>query len=80
MIIGALDECTVDWKKLLRFIAAGSSLSPRVKWLVSSRNWPPIKERLDEAESKVRLYLELNTGSISTAVNIYIEHKVCQLT
>ncbi|KIW24860.1 uncharacterized protein PV07_10547 [Cladophialophora immunda] len=80
LIIDALDECTVDWKKLLRFIAAGSSLSPRVKWLVSSRNWPPIEERLDKAESKVRLCLELNSESISAAVKIYIEHKVCQLT
>ena len=79
LIIDALDECTVDWKKLLRFIAHSSSLSPRVKWLVSSRNWPPIEERLDEAESKVRLCLELNAEFISAAVSIYIRHKVHQL-
>ncbi|OAP64881.1 hypothetical protein AYL99_00853 [Fonsecaea erecta] len=80
LIIDALDECTLGWDKLLHFIARCSSLSPRVKWLVSSRNWPPVEERLDKAESKVRLCLELNADSISAAVHIYIKHKVRQLT
>ncbi|KAK5311180.1 hypothetical protein LTR93_011809 [Exophiala xenobiotica] len=79
LIIDALGECTVDCKKLLCFIAHSSSLSPRVKWLVSSRNWPPIEEGLDEAKSKVRLCLELNAGFVSAAVSIYIRHKVHQL-
>jgi hypothetical protein len=80
LVIDALDECTVGWEKLLHFIARCSSLSPRVKWLVSSRNWPPVEEQLDKAESKVRLCLELNAESVSAAVHIYIEHKVRQLT
>jgi hypothetical protein len=79
LIIDALDECTVDRKKLLCFIAHNSSLSSRVKWLVSSRNWPPIEEGLDEAKSKVRLCLELNAEFVSAAVSIYIRHKVHQL-
>ena len=79
LIIDALDECTVGLPKLLDFIIQKSSLCPHVKWLVSSRNWPPIEERLDKAGSKVRLCLELNAESVSAAVSIYIRHKVRQL-
>ena len=79
LIIDALDECVVDLPKLLDFIVQKSSVSPRVKWIVSSRNWPDIEERLEIAGHKVRLSLELNVESITTAVRIYIQHKVLQL-
>ena len=38
IVIDALDECVTDLPKLLDFIAQKSSVSPRVKWIVSSRN------------------------------------------
>jgi hypothetical protein len=79
IIIDALDECTGDLPKLLDFIIQKSSAFLHVKWLVSSRNWPPIKEQLDKAKSKMNLCLELNAESISAAVGIFIRHKVCQL-
>jgi NACHT domain/Heterokaryon incompatibility protein (HET) len=79
LIIDALDECVADLPKLLDFIVEKSSVSPRVKWIVSSRNWPDIEERLERAGHKVRLCLELNEESVSTAVSIYIQHKVLQL-
>jgi hypothetical protein len=79
LIIDALDECVKDLPKLLDLIVQKSSVSPRVKWIVSSRNWPDIEERLEMAGHKVRLCLELNAESISTAVSIYIRHKVLQL-
>ena len=79
MIINALDECVTDLPKLLDFIVRKSSASPRVKWLVSSRNWPDTEERLETAGQKARLSLELSAESISTAVRIYIQHKVRQL-
>lgn len=79
LIIDALDECMTGEEKLLDFIAQKSSLCPHVKWLVSSRNWPSIEERLDQAKSKVRLCLELNSESISAAVSSYIHYKVGQL-
>lgn len=78
LIIDALDECVTDLPKLLDFIVQKSSVS-RVKWIVSSRNWPDIEERLERAGHKVRLCLELNAESISTAVSIYIQHKTLQL-
>lgn len=78
-IVDALDECVTDLPKLLDFIVLMSSVSPRVKWIVSSRNRPDIEERLERQEHKVRLCLQLNAKSISTAVSIFIQHKVRQL-
>jgi archaellum biogenesis ATPase FlaH len=79
LIIDALDECVTDLPKLLDFVAKHSSISSRVKWIVSSRNRPDIEEQLERAGHKVRLSLELNAESVSTAVRTFIEQKVSQL-
>jgi hypothetical protein len=79
LIIDALDECVTDLPKLLAFIAKQSSASSRVKWIVSSRNWPDIEEELERAEHKKRLSLELNAESVAAAVKTLIQQKVCQL-
>ena len=79
LIIDALDECMTDRPKLLRFIAEQSSASSRVKWIVSSRNWPTIEEQLQRAEHKTRLSLELNAESVAAAVDVFIQQKVDQL-
>jgi hypothetical protein len=79
LIIDALDECVTDLPKLLAFIAKQSSASSRVKWIVSSRNWPVIEEELERAEHKTRLSLELNAESVAAAVKTFIQQKVCQL-
>jgi hypothetical protein len=80
LIIDALDECVAaDLPKLLDFIVQKSSVSPRVKWIVSSRNWSDIKKKLERAGQKIGLCLELNAESISAAVSIYIRRKVHQL-
>ncbi|KAF2626151.1 hypothetical protein BU25DRAFT_492296 [Macroventuria anomochaeta] len=79
ILIDALDECMTDLPKLLHFVAKQSSASSRVKWIVSSRNWPSIEEQLEQAEHKVRLSLELTAESVSAAVSVFIQHKVSQL-
>ncbi|KAK3353868.1 WD40-repeat-containing domain protein [Lasiosphaeria hispida] len=79
LVIDALDECEHDLPKLLRFVVDMSSMFPHVKWIVSSRNWPNIEDGLETAKQKVRLSLELNEGSISSAVSTYIQHKVDEL-
>ncbi|PSN58849.1 hypothetical protein BS50DRAFT_595118 [Corynespora cassiicola Philippines] len=79
LIIDALDECATHLPKLLDFIVQTSSASSRVKWIMSSRNWSNIEERLERAEDKVRLSLELNAESVSAAVRSYINYKVSQL-
>lgn len=77
-VVDALDECTTNRSQLLDFIVKSSSTS-HVKWIISSRNWPDIEEKLDAAEQNVRLQLELNQASISNAITLYINHKVNEL-
>ncbi|KAF7164512.1 hypothetical protein CNMCM6106_001030 [Aspergillus hiratsukae] len=76
LVIDGLDECRAGLSELLNMIMHNWSSYSHVKWLVSSRNWPSIKERLDTAE---QLSLELNAKSVSTAVQQYIDHQVHQL-
>lgn len=80
LVIHALDECTKDLPKLLIFIAQALSISSRVKWLISSRNWPSIEAHIERAGSNTKLCVELNQDSISAAVNSYIQVKVQKLT
>ncbi|PVH92635.1 hypothetical protein DM02DRAFT_677372 [Periconia macrospinosa] len=49
LIIDALDGCVADLPKLLEFVAQQSLATSRVKWIVSSLNWPDIEERLEWA-------------------------------
>jgi hypothetical protein len=79
LVIDALDECVSNLPNLLSFITKQSSTSSRVKWIVSSRNWPDIETQLERAEHKVRLSLELNAESVAAAVNIFIRRKVDRL-
>jgi hypothetical protein len=79
LIVDALDECVTDLPKLLGFVAEQSSASSRIKWIVSSRNWPEIERRLEQAGHKVRLSLELNAASVSAAVQAYIEQRASEL-
>ncbi|KAI9651521.1 MAG: hypothetical protein M1829_002699 [Trizodia sp. TS-e1964] len=76
LILDALDECTTGLSQLLGFVVQSSSAYPRVKRIVSSRNWPSIEKELDKATQKARLSLELNENSVSAAVTNYIEIKV----
>ncbi|EHK17717.1 uncharacterized protein TRIVIDRAFT_160869 [Trichoderma virens Gv29-8] len=75
-IIDALDECVTDLAQLLEVIVQSSSSSSPLKWLVSSRNEADIQEVLTTSEHKSTVSLELNAESVSTAITIYIRHKV----
>jgi hypothetical protein len=79
LVVDALDECITDLPKLLNLVAEQSSTSSRVKWIVSSRNWPDIETRLERAGHKVKLSLELNSNSVATAVDAFIQQKVVDL-
>ena len=79
LIIDALDECVTGLPRLLQFIDETSPTCPRVKWIISSRNWPNIEEQLNISDQKVQLRLELNEDSIAAAVSTYIEHKLGDL-
>ncbi len=85
LVVDALDECGTittnqgdgqniqpqDLTRLLGFITQKSTL-PKVKWIVSSRNWPNIGKSLNKATKKIRLCLELNEKSVSEAVKNYV--------
>ncbi|WPJ63597.1 hypothetical protein SMAC4_13655 [Sordaria macrospora] len=80
LIIDALDECMItDLLQLLDLIAQQTSSESRVKWIVSSRNWPQIEEKLEIDTSNLKVSLELNAESVAAAVNAYILHKVDKL-
>jgi hypothetical protein len=79
LVIDALDECVTERTKLLGFVAKHSSASSRVKWIVSSRNWPEIEAQLEQAGHKVRLSLELNAKAVAAAVHVFIQQKVDEL-
>ena len=78
LIIDALDECNsgIERDQLLDLITKHAK-SSKVKWLLSSRNYPEIK-RLLELESRM-LSLELNEEHISHAVQVFIEQKTSEL-
>ncbi|KAF1960416.1 WD40 repeat-like protein [Byssothecium circinans] len=80
LIVDALDECVVDREKLLDFIVEQSSASSRVKWIVSSRNWPEIEQQFATASNGVGLSLEVNAESVASAVEVFIQQKVIQLS
>jgi hypothetical protein len=78
LVVDALDECVVDLPKLLDLIVRTSTLSPRVKWLVSSRNENHIEEKLKSVGDEAKLSLELkqNAEQVARAVDAYIDHKL----
>jgi hypothetical protein len=79
IIVDALDECTTGLDLLLDHIIDISATRPRSKWVVSSRKWPMMQERLAIAVHNVPLSLELNKDAISAAVGAYIQHKIDNL-
>ncbi|KAJ2971141.1 hypothetical protein NUW58_g9501 [Xylaria curta] len=81
IVIDALDECGTGLPRLLKFIVQNSSISPRVKWIVSSRNRPDIKQQLKLDNSGMKLSLELtqNAEQVAHAVNAYIDFKISRL-
>jgi hypothetical protein len=79
LVIDALDECTSGLRFLLDLIVQESSVNPQIKWVVSSRNWLEIAERLDIATQLAPISLELNEVFVSDAVNQFIQHKVQKL-
>ncbi|KAH7309923.1 hypothetical protein B0I35DRAFT_359209, partial [Stachybotrys elegans] len=76
LMVDALDECTTGRAQLLDFIIESST---SVRWILSSRNWRDIEEKLGKVEQGTRLDLELNTEAIHNAVETYIRYKVERL-
>jgi hypothetical protein len=78
LMIDALDECNSELLPLLREITRSECLSHKIKWLVTSRNDPLIRESLSSYERPC-LSLELNSKHVSQAVDTFISVKVAEL-
>ncbi|KAK5997501.1 Vegetative incompatibility protein HET-E-1 [Cladobotryum mycophilum] len=76
LLIDALDECTTDLDKLLDLIVEKALGYSRIRWILSSRNWPDIEKGLHEATQQVQLRLELNEESVSASITRYVQSKV----
>ncbi|KAK1841976.1 hypothetical protein CCHR01_15389 [Colletotrichum chrysophilum] len=76
LVVDALDECVTDRGKLLGFIQASSK--GFAKWIVSSRNFPDIREALEmkTAETERLISLEQQQDRISSIVQKYIKKNV----
>lgn len=80
LIVDALDECDKDMLLLLKWIThKDAQLGSRVKWLVTSRNEPQMKERL-EGDDLLHTSIESNSSHVSKAVSTFIDIKVAELT
>ena len=79
LMIDALDECDVKIHQLINWIVRREpSVSPRIKWLVTSRNEPAFTEQLGH-NRHLHTSLELNSQHVARAVAAFIDYKVEEL-
>ncbi|KAL6816126.1 hypothetical protein V8C40DRAFT_282094 [Trichoderma camerunense] len=80
LIVDALDECEADRKKLLDLIIESTLAAPKVKWILSSRNFPDIEAKLRSCQTSAVIDLESNTTLVSESVDAYIRCRTRQLS
>ena len=79
LMIDALDECDNKIHELLEWIIERNpELSPKIKWLITSRNEPAFTERLGHSQ-QLHTSLELNSSHVTRAVASFIDHKIREL-
>lgn len=80
LIIDALDECNAELIQLLDLITKNDSGAFRkVKWLISSRNWLSIQQRVEHGDCKQHVSLELNAAHVADAVTKFIRVRIDEL-
>jgi len=80
IVINALEECIEQQTDLLNWIVrCQDTLNVKVKWVMTSRNEPKIKEVLTGSDGLGNTSLELNDDKISYAVELYVDHKASEL-
>jgi len=80
IVLDALDECIEQQEELVSLIVE-SEMRPgsKVKWLLTSRNEPAIRERLQREDICSNTSLEVNARRVQQAVEKYITAKVADL-
>ena len=77
-MVDALDECDTEIHELLqRIVDESFKVSPKVKWLTTSRNEPAFVEQLGHQR---HTSLELNSSRVTRSVATFIDHKINELT
>jgi hypothetical protein len=80
LVIDALDECNGLQAQLLSLLTRSArDLPKKVKWIVTSRNEPQIKKRLENHPLIHHTSLELNSDYVAQAVRRFIRVKVKDL-
>lgn len=80
VVVDAVDECGDGRKQFLRRVArSGTSISPRVKWLFTSRPLDHPERFLHDASGFPTINLEDNRISLTSAIKTFINHKVDEL-
>lgn len=81
IVLDALDECSEQQEELLSLIVESDMrLGSKVKWLLTSRNEPIIKERLQRDDICSNTSLEVNPHRVKKAVILYIAFEIANLT
>ncbi|KAI9933659.1 hypothetical protein MW887_008132 [Aspergillus wentii] len=80
LAIDAVDECEAELPQLLDLIAHTTSMKPKIKWIVSSRNRDDIERHMRGSCSQRILRLELNADKITGAIDKFIDVRVSQLS
>ncbi|RYP30214.1 hypothetical protein DL767_006361 [Monosporascus sp. MG133] len=73
LAVDALDECEDGLPDLLSLIRESSLQENCLKWIVTSRNQVNVDESL-------ALSLEVNSEAVVRAIEVYIDHKVSQIS
>jgi hypothetical protein len=80
LVIDALDECSGMQDSLLHLLAdKAQDLPKKAKWIITSRNEPQIKRKLENNPSIYHTSLELNSDHVTLAVREFIRVKVKDL-
>ncbi|KAJ5223854.1 WD40 repeat-like protein [Penicillium chermesinum] len=78
LVIDALNECSLGLSQLLQLVAE-TSINPKVKWILSSRNEESIEEGLSDVQTGLELPLESHAQHVSQAIGSYIDKKISDL-
>ncbi|KAL1844225.1 hypothetical protein VTJ49DRAFT_3881 [Mycothermus thermophilus] len=83
LAVDALDECRQGRSDLIHLISTSLTLSPNVKWLISSRPEvdlrAALKARDTDSLDAFSSLVELDTQRLEAPVNAYIDHKLATL-